>query len=225
MYGSGFQDPVSELMQYIHDVHDTINYYLIILQVVVVWVMAYSQTGTVGQPYTKFTHGELLEQIWTIQPAVSIWQIGIPSFRQQYFQDEMAEPEQTVKAIGSQWHWTYEYTDQTEVSFDSYYIDTESLELGQQRLQAVDNYQVLPITAQVRLQVTSTDVIHSFAVPSLGVKVDAIPGRLNTMTFTILRPGYFYGQCSELCGYYHAMMPIGIKAVPYYAYFNFLDSN
>jgi cytochrome c oxidase subunit 2 len=131
--------------------------------------------------------------------------------------DEIIEPQVTIKAQGNQWYWSYEYTDYAEpLTFDSFLID------GPLRQLNVDNYLVLPVDTSIRVLVTSSDVIHSFAVPSLGVKVDAIPGRLNSTGLIISRPGVYYGQCSELCGYLHGFMPIGIKAVSTENYLNWL---
>ena len=141
--------------------------------------------------------------------------IAFPSLKLLYLIDETMEPSITVKAVGHQWYWSYEYSDYTDVDleFDSYMIPTSDLELGDNRLLEVDNSLVLPIQSHVRLMVTSADVIHSFAVPSLGIKVDAIPGRLNQSDLFMKRPGLFYGQCSEICGSNHSFMPIAIRGV------------
>lgn len=230
-WGVGFQDSASELMYFMQDLHDSIIFSLIIQGTVVAWFQVTSLVNSFvkGIPYTKFRHGELLELIWTCIPAQAIWAIGVPSFNQQYISDEVVQPELTIKAVGNQWFWSYEYTDLQDgkdmIVLDSFQVDTDSQESGQLRMLTVDNYLVLPTTSFIRILVTSTDVIHSFAQPSAGIKLDAIPGRLNTDTFMLLRPGVYYGQCSELCGFLHGMMPIGVKAVPYYSYFSFQGSN
>lgn len=144
--------------------------------------------------------------------------------------DEILEAEITVKVQGQQWYWTYEYSDYINslnetISFDSFMVDEYSLELGDLRNLTVDNYLVLPVNTNIRILTTSTDVIHCFAVPSLAMKLDAIPGRLNTTGLLINRKSTFYGQCSELCGVLHGMMPIGVKAVNVPQYLNFLASN
>lgn len=140
--------------------------------------------------------------------------------------DEILDAEITIKAIGNQWYWSYEYTDyiDTDINYDSFLISENDLELGDLRLLTVDNYLVLPVNTSIRLLVTSNDVIHCFALPSLGIKCDAIPGRLNSAGLIFTRPSTFYGQCSELCGILHGFMPIGIHAVNLNSYINFLSS-
>jgi cytochrome c oxidase subunit 2 len=155
-----------------------------------------------------FAHGHFLEFIWTLTPAALLWAIGLPSLRLLYLMDEILEPEVTIKILGSQWFWSYEYG---EIAFDSYLVTDP--ELGDLRGLAVDNYLVAPINASLRLLVSSNDVIHSFALPSLAIKIDAIPGRLNSAGLVINRAGIYYGQCSELCGVLHGFMPIGLIAV------------
>ncbi|KAJ3084750.1 hypothetical protein HDU99_004896 [Rhizoclosmatium hyalinum] len=142
---------------------------------------------------------------------------------------EVLDAEITVKAIGSQWYWSYEYTDYVEsngstIAFDSFMIDEASLEMGDQRQLTVDNALVLPVNTSIRILVSSNDVIHSFAIPSLALKADCLPGRLNSLGLIINRPGVFYGQCSELCGANHGFMPISLKAVTIPSYINFLEA-
>jgi len=143
--------------------------------------------------------------------------------------DEILDAEVTVKVSGNQWYWNYEYSDYINnlgehINFDSFLVQDEDLELGDHRLLTVDNFLVLPVNTSVRILVTSNDVLHSFAIPSLGIKADAIPGRLNSTGFVITRPSTFYGQCSELCGVLHGFMPIGLHAVNLNSYLNFLNS-
>lgn len=226
----GFQDPCSNWMYAIIDLHDKILFYLIILLVLVLWILTSSflLSPVKNLAYKKNTHGDQLEQGWTIFPAIIQWAIGIPSLKLLYIMDEIIDPEITIKAIGNQWYWSYEYTDYQDdnlmINFDSYQVDDDSLELGQLRLLTVDNFLVLPVNISIRQLVTSTDVIHSFAVPSLGIKLDAIPGRLNSTGLIITHPSYYYGQCSELCGFLHGMMPIGIQGVSFEAYIDFLSN-
>ena len=225
----GFQDPGSNWMYAIIDLHDRIIYYLIIVFVLVCWIFfsCFYLTNQKNLPYKKNIHGDTLELLWTLIPAFILWAIGIPSLQLLYMMDEIIDPEITIKAIGNQWYWSYEYTDYQDedlmITFDSFQVDDSSLELGQLRLLTVDNYLVLPVNISIRLLVTSTDVIHSFAVPSLGLKLDAIPGRLNSTGLIITHPSYYYGQCSELCGFLHGMMPIGIQGVPFETYIQFLS--
>lgn len=210
-YACGFQDPASNWMIGIIDLHDSIIFYLIILAVLVTWMFIGALTNPDHLRY--LSHGNLIEIIWTISPAIILWLIGLPSLKLLYMMDEILDAEVTVKAIGFQWGWTYSYgdydTNNDGITFDSFMVAEEDLEEGDFRRLTVDNYLVLPINTSIRMIITSNDVIHSFAVPSLGVKCDALPGRLNSVGFVINRPTTLYGQCSELCGILHSAMPIG----------------
>jgi len=154
-----------------------------------------------------------IETIWTILPAIILLFLALPSLRLLYLTDELRQPGITLKAIGHQWYWRYEYSDFIDVEIDSYIVPVSDLSPGEFRLLEVDNRVVLPIHLEIRVLVTAADVIHSWTVPSLGVKVDAIPGRLNQLGFTIRQPGVFYGQCSEICGANHSFIPIAIESV------------
>jgi len=218
-WGMGFQDVASPSMYGLIELHDHLIFYLIIVLVTVSWMLVRGMSAKNAIPYSHHYHGHSLEFVWTLTPALILGAIALPSFRLLYLMDEIIEPQVTVKAIGNQWYWTYEYTDYAEpVQFDSFLVD------GPVRMLNVDNYMVLPVDTSIRLLITATDVIHSFAVPSLGIKLDAIPGRLNSTGVMISRPGIFYGQCSELCGYLHGFMPIGIKAVSTDHYVDWLSS-
>lgn len=178
-----------------------------------------------AQTYT--VHNTKLEIIWTIIPTIILIFIAVPSFILLYSLDEVINPSITLKAIGHQWYWSYEYSDYTEensINFDSYMITENDLEFGQFRLLEVDNRIVLPVNTHIRVLITAGDVLHSWAVPSMNVKADAVPGRLNQLTLFIKRPGVYYGQCSELCGVNHAFMPIVIEAVSLWNYSNWLTS-
>ena len=178
-----------------------------------------------AQTYT--VHNTKLEIIWTIIPTIILIFIAIPSFILLYSLDEVINPSITLKAIGHQWYWSYEYSDYTDensINFDSYMITENDLEIGQFRLLEVDNRVVLPINTHVRVLITAGDVLHSWAVPSMNIKADAVPGRLNQLTIFVKRPGVYYGQCSELCGVNHAFMPIVIEAVSLWNYSNWLSS-
>jgi cytochrome c oxidase subunit 2 len=178
-----------------------------------------------AQSYT--VHNTKLEIIWTIIPTIILIFIAIPSFILLYSLDEVINPSITLKAIGHQWYWSYEYSDYTDensINFDSYMITENDLEIGQFRLLEVDNRVVLPINTHVRVLITAGDVLHSWAVPSMNIKADAVPGRLNQLTIFVKRPGVYYGQCSELCGVNHAFMPIVIEAVSLWNYSNWLSS-
>merc|ERR1712057_71483 len=169
-------------------------------------------------------HGTRLEIIWTITPALILMAVAVPSFALLYSVDEIIDPEMTLKAVGHQWYWSYEYSDHINedgefINFDSYMIPTEDLGAnsakkgGHLRLLEVDNRVVLPVETHIRVVITSADVLHCWAVPSLGVKLDACPGRLNQTSFFANREGVFYGQCSEICGKDHGSMPIVVEAV------------
>ena len=215
-----FQDPASEWMYGIIELHDSIIFYLIILAVLVSWFFVSAIFNKDKLPYLH--HGDVIEVIWTITPAFILWAIGIPSLVLLYMMDEILDAEITIKAIGNQWYWSYEYSDYIDndklISFDSFLVGDADLETGDLRQLAVDNYLVLPINTSIRLLVTSNDVIHSFALPSLAIKCDAMPGRLNSTGLIFTRPSTFYGQCSELCGVMHGFMPIGIHAVSLTSY-------
>ena len=178
-------------------------------------VITYSK-NPIAYKYIK--HGQTIEVIWTIFPAVILLIIAFPSFILLYLCDEVISPAKTIKAIGYQWYWKYEYSDFINdsgetVEFESYVIPDELLEEGQLRLLDTDTSIVVPVDTHIRFVVTAADVIHDFAIPSLGIKVDATPGRLNQVSALIQREGVFYGACSELCGTGHANMPIKIEAV------------
>lgn len=218
----GFQDPATKTFEGVLDLNDRIMYYLIILLILVVWFFFSSLLNT---NHVNIAHGNLIELIWTLTPALILWGIGIPSLKLLYIMDEILDSELTVKAIGNQWYWNYELTDNNNIMIESYMLDDSSLEVGGLRLLEVDNELVLPTNTSIRLLVTSNDVIHSFAVPSLGLKSDAIPGRLNATGLIINRTSNYYGQCSELCGVLHGFMPIAINAVTLPEYINYIQNN
>lgn len=190
-------------------------YYLIIITVIVLWIIIVGIIMDKEKISKKYeTHGTAIEIIWTVIRGIILIIIALPSFKLLYLIDEIGSSEITVKVIGKQWYWVYEYSDYEEdKSIESYMIPTEELSIGQLRLLEVDNRLVLPIRKNIRLIVTAGDVIHSFAVPSLGIKMDAIPGRLNGVGTIIEKEGVYYGNCSELCGVNHYGMPIVIEAV------------
>lgn len=215
-WAAGFADPASDWLLAIIDLHDQIIFYLLIILAAVVWflvstlVMAKNHAGQATGHFSHLAHGNLVELIWTVTPALILWAIGLPSLRLLYLMDEILDPEMTVKVMGSQWFWSYEIAGN---KFDSFSVALPDLAPGHLRQLAVDSALPLPIHTAIRLLVSSNDVIHSFAVPSLALKVDAIPGRLNLAGLIINRTGNFYGQCSELCGVLHGFMPIEVEAV------------
>lgn len=161
---------------------------------------------------SNFSHNTLVEVVWTVVPVIILIVIAVPSFRLLYLADRVENAELTLKVTGRQWYWDYEYPDQG-LSFSSIMIPDAEIKPGQRRLLEVDNRIVLPVDTNVRIHTTAGDVLHSWAVPALGVKLDAVPGRLNETWVKITKPGVYFGQCSELCGINHAFMPIAIEAV------------
>ena len=219
-----FQEAASPIMEEIHFLHD---YMMIIAPAICITIFWFIVKSIVSKlKYKYWTEGTVIEIVWTIIPAVILIFIAFPSLKLLYLIDETMEPSITIKAVGHQWYWSYEYSDYSDVDleFDSYMIPTSDLELGDNRLLEVDNSLVVPIQSHVRLMVTSADVIHSFAIPSLGIKVDAIPGRLNQSDLFLKRPGLFYGQCSEICGSNHSFMPIAIRGVSLETFVNWVES-
>lgn len=162
---------------------------------------------------SKTTHNTLIEVAWTVIPVIILLVIAVPSFRLLYFDRTFPEIDMTIKATGNQWNWTYEYPDHDNFSFDSIMLTDEERTEGQPRLLAVDNEVVVPVNKNIRVIVTASDVIHNWAIPAFGLKMDAVPGRLNEAWFRATKTGKFYGQCSELCGKDHSSMPIVVTVV------------
>nr|AAX20059.1 cytochrome oxidase subunit II [Ceratitis podocarpi] len=208
----GLQDSASPLMEQLTFFHD----HTLMILVMITTLVGYLMFMLFFNSYTNrnLLHGQTIEMIWTILPAIVLLFIALPSLRLLYLLDEINEPSITLKAIGHQWYWSYEYSDFMNVEFDSYMIPTNELSNDGFRLLDVDNRIILPMNSQVRILVTAADVIHSWTIPALGVKVDGTPGRLNQTNFLMNRPGLFYGQCSEICGANHSFMPIVIESIP-----------
>nr|UYI30140.1 cytochrome c oxidase subunit II [Aethina tumida] len=205
------QDSASPLMEQLSFFHDHALLVLVIITILVGQLMA-------SLFFNKFSHrflleGQLIEVIWTILPAITLIFIALPSLRLIYILDEVNNPMISIKSIGHQWYWSYEYSDFKNIEFDSYMIPTNEMEAFNFRLLDVDNRMVVPFNSQIRLLVTSADVIHSWTIPSLGVKIDATPGRLNQVSFSTNRSGLFFGQCSEICGANHSFMPIVLESI------------
>nr|VFU78740.1 cytochrome c oxydase subunit 2 [Proasellus cavaticus] len=207
----GFQNSASPLMEQLIFFHDHTMTVIISITLFVGYLLVSSLYNRLT--YRFFLESQLIEVIWTILPAVILIFVALPSLRLLYLLDEVNQPSVTLKATGHQWYWSYEYSDFSNIEFDSYMTPTMNLEYGDFRLLEVDNRVTLPQSFQIRLLVTASDVLHSWSVPSLGVKVDAVPGRLNQLSFTMSRPGIFYGQCSEICGANHSFMPIVLESV------------
>jgi len=221
-WGLYFQDSASPQMEALVELHDNIMYYLVAILFAVGWIQGAiiknfdSSKSPISNKYLN--HGTLIELIWTITPALILVLIAFPSFKLLYLMDEVTDPSLSVLAEGHQWYWSYEYPDFLNsdgdfVEFDSYLVPESDLEEGALRMLEVDNRVILPEITHTRFILTAADVIHSFAIPALGVKCDAYPGRLNQFSVLINRLGTFYGQCSEICGILHSSMPIVVESV------------
>ncbi|YP_009255442.1 cytochrome c oxidase subunit II (mitochondrion) [Anopheles bellator] len=208
----GLQDSTSPLMEQLNFFHDHTLLILTMITILVGYIMGMLMFNNFTNRF--LLHGQTIEIIWTVLPAIILMFIAFPSLRLLYLMDEINTPSLTLKSIGHQWYWSYEYSDFLNLEFDSYMIPTNELETSGFRLLDVDNRIILPMNNQIRILVTATDVLHSWTIPSLGVKVDATPGRLNQLNFLMNRPGLFFGQCSEICGANHSFMPIVIESVP-----------
>lgn len=230
-WGLYFQDGATPSFEGIVDLHNRIMFYLVVILFGVSWVMLSimwnfnkSENKLV---YRYLNHGTLIELIWTVGPALVLVAIAFPSFKLLYLMDEVIDPAMTVKVTGHQWYWEYEYADflneeNETINFDSYMKDEASLVEGELRMLEVDTAVVLPIDTHIRFIITGADVLHDWAVPALALKVDAAPGRLNQASVIIERTGFFYGQCSEICGVLHSSMPIKIEAVEVEKFFSWL---
>ena len=172
---------------------------------------------------SKTTHNTVIEVLWTVIPVIILVIIAVPSFKLLYYADRVENADMTIKAIGSQWYWSYEYPDDGNFTFDSIMVPDDEIGPGQLRLLDTDNPVVLPVDTNIRLLITATDVLHNFAMPAFGIKLDAVPGQVNETWVRITREGTFYGQCSELCGLGHSYMPIMVKAVSKEAYAQWVE--
>nr|QNE85852.1 cytochrome c oxidase subunit II [Platypalpus cursitans] len=217
------QNSASPLMEQLIFFHDHTLLILIMITILVGYLMIMLFFNNYTNRY--LLHGQTIEIIWTILPAIVLLFIALPSLRLLYLLDEINEPIITLKTIGHQWYWSYEYSDFLNVEFDSFMIPTTDLSNDGFRLLDVDNRVILPMNSQIRILVSAADVIHSWTVPALGVKVDATPGRLNQTNFMINRPGLFFGQCSEICGANHSFMPIVIESIPTNYFIKWISSN
>nr|AEL97107.1 cytochrome c oxidase subunit 2 [Aetobatus ocellatus] len=208
----GFQDAASPVMEELLHFHDHTLMIVFLISSLVLYIIVATVSTKLTNKY--ILDSQEIEIVWTIVPAVILIMIALPSLRILYLMDEINDPHLTIKALGHQWYWSYEYTDYQDLEFDSYMIQTEDLSPGQFRLLETDHRMVVPMQSPIRVLVTAEDVLHAWTVPALGVKIDAVPGRLNQTAFIISRPGIFYGQCSEICGANHSFMPIVVEAVP-----------
>nr|YP_097157.1 cytochrome c oxidase subunit II [Desmognathus wrighti]AAU20594.1 cytochrome c oxidase subunit II [Desmognathus wrighti] len=206
----GFQDAASPIMEELLYFHDHAMMAVFLISTLVLYIITAMLTTKLTN--TNAMDAQEIEMVWTIMPAIILIVIALPSLRILYLMDEINDPCLTVKAIGHQWYWTYEFMNYNCLTFDSYMCPTQDLLPGEFRLLEVDNRLVIPMKSPIRMLISADDVLHSWAIPSLGIKTDAIPGRLNQTTFTASRPGVFFGQCSEICGANHSFMPIAVEA-------------
>jgi heme/copper-type cytochrome/quinol oxidase subunit 2 len=230
-WGLYFQDSSSPQMEAIIELHNYIMYFLLFILLAVMWIML-----SIVKDFTKnkfsnvyLLHGTLIELIWTITPALILIVIAFPSFKLLYITDDVTDPEITLKVEAHQWYWSYEYADfltkdDEIMSFDSYMINESELEKGKLRMLEVDNRVILPELTHTRFNISSTDVIHSLACPSLGIKSDAYPIKSNQISVYSNREGTYFGQCSEICGLWHTSMPIVIQSVSLEKFLIFLKS-
>jgi len=221
-WGLYFQDSASPQMEALVELHNNIMYYLVAILLAVGWIQGaiirnfQSSKSPISNKYLN--HGTLIELIWTITPALILVLIAFPSFKLLYLMDEVTDPALTILAEGHQWYWSYQYPDFLNsdgdfIEFDSYLVPSSDLEKGGLRMLEVDNRVIVPEITHTRFILTAADVIHSFAIPALGIKCDAYPGRLNQFSVLINREGTYYGQCSEICGVHHSGMPITVQAL------------
>lgn len=212
----GMPEAVTPVAAGIHDLHNLLLVIITAISLFVLILLIYVMVrfnARANPTPSRTTHNTLVEVIWTVVPVMILVVIAIPSFKLLYYMDRTPSPEMTLKVTGHQWYWSYEYTDQGGIAFDSLMVPEDRLEEGQPRLLAVDNRVVVPVDTDIRVLVTAADVLHSWAMPAFGIKMDAVPGRLNETWMRVERPGVYYGQCSELCGVGHAFMPVAVEAV------------
>ena len=221
----GFQQAATPVMENIVWFHDFLLYLIVaitifVLALLVIVVVRFNARANPNPSRT--THNTLLEVMWTLVPVIILVAIAVPSFKLLFLELTIPEADVTVKATGKQWYWSYSYPD-AKFEFDSLMLKEGERKADQPRLLAVDNELVVPVNKVIRVQVIGSDVIHAFAVPSFGIKIDAVPGRLNETWFKATREGMYYGQCSELCGRDHAFMPIAVRVVSDRDYTAWLD--
>nr|AQP30142.1 cytochrome c oxidase subunit 2 [Alyscotermes sp. B TB-2017] len=215
------QDSASPIMEQLIYFHD----HALMIMLMIITTVFYTMISIIQNKQTSrfILEGQMIETLWTIASAIILVFIAMPSLRLLYLMDEIHNPVLTLKTVGHQWYWSYEYSDFTKLEFDSYMIQQEDLQTDTFRLLDTDNRVVLPMNSPIRMIVTAADVLHSWTVPSLGVKTDATPGRLNQVSFSINRPGILYGQCSEICGANHSFMPIAIESVSTNQFINWVS--
>nr|YP_010610710.1 cytochrome c oxidase subunit II [Opisthoteuthis grimaldii]WAP91530.1 cytochrome c oxidase subunit II [Opisthoteuthis grimaldii] len=219
---TGFQDANSPLMEQLIFFHDHSMFILIIILTLVMYMSLLLMTNKFS--CLLICESQKIETVWTIIPSLILLFLALPSLRLLYLLDETNNPLLSIKVMGHQWYWSYEYSDFINIEFDSYMTPTQNLTLGNYRLLETDHHLIVPMKTNIRMIITSADVIHSWTIPSLGIKIDAIPGRLNQLMIYPSRPGLFYGQCSEICGANHSFMPISLEVINMNSFISWLSS-
>lgn len=222
----GMQPAVSPVAAEMHNFHDLLLWIITLISVFVLALLVYVIVrfrASANPVPSKTSHNTLIEVAWTVVPILILIVIAVPSFKLLYYGDKTKQAELTIKAIGKQWYWSYEYPDNGNFTFDATLVQEADLKPGQHRLLETDNPVVVPVDTNIRLLVTAADVIHAWAMPAFGVKKDAVPGRTNETWFRAEREGTYYGQCSEICGAYHGYMPIKVQVVSKEAYAKWAD--
>lgn len=218
----GLQDAVSPVIAILTGFHD---HAILIISLIITFI-TYALLRLSHNSYLcrNIYEAQEVETVWTVLPTITLLFLALPSLRILYLIEEITNPAVTIKCVAHQWYWRYEYSDFLSLEFDSYIVQTEDLHEGGHRLLEVDNRTVIPIGVEIRILITSADVIHSWALPALGIKIDAIPGRLNQIGFITIRPGIFYGQCSEICGANHSFIPIALESVDHRSFIDWISS-
>lgn len=217
-----FPDAASPIMEQIIFFHD----HTLIILILITILVSYIILNSIFNQYSNRTllEGQEIETFWTIIPAFILIFIAFPSLQLLYIIDEINAPRLTLKTTGFQWYWQYDYSDFEIINYDSYILKTHNLNLEERRLLDVDNRIVFPTNVNIRLLISASDVIHSFAIPTLGIKADAVPGRINQIPLISLRSGVYYGQCSEICGANHSFIPIVAESVPTEIFIDWMNS-
>nr|UGK73349.1 cytochrome c oxidase subunit II [Mesargus serrata] len=216
-----FQDGLSPVMEQLIMFNDHVMMIIMLITMIVMYIMIQMFNNNYINRY--LLEGQMIETIWTITPAMMLIMIAMPSLRILYLMEENDNPMISIKAMGHQWYWSYEYSDFKKIEFESY-MKNDTLEQNEFRLLDVDNRIILPFNTKTRIITSSTDVIHSWTIPSLGIKVDASPGRMNQTNILMNKPGLYYGQCSEICGSNHSFMPIVIESINTMMFFKWLKN-
>nr|QLY89677.1 cytochrome c oxidase subunit 2 [Brachycentrus subnubilus] len=217
-----FQNSASPLMEQMIFFHD----FILMILILIISLITYFMMNLFSNKFMNrfLMENQLIELIWTLLPSIILIFIALPSLKLLYLLDENNKPTLTIKTLGHQWYWSYEYSDFKKISFDSFMIPKNNSDLNNFRLLEVDNQIIMPMKTQIRMLISASDVIHSWTIPTLSVKADAVPGRLNQINFFINRPGIFFGQCSEICGTNHSFMPIMLESISSQMFINWIKN-